>query len=144
MNIYFLDETDTTIQVIINGFAYSLPTLDIKELMQGCKCTKEEAIDIWLTDHDYIVNEEQEKLNKSAKNARIADVRDKKRTKTSKKERKTSVSAEKQQLFSEIWSDLEDVYRNSVKVLKENKLLEVKINGKTFKIDVIEQRPSKN
>ena len=34
-------------------------------------------------------------------------------------------------------------YEN-VEVLKENKLIQVKLNGKTFKIDLIEQRPPKN
>lgn len=113
----------------------------IRNLMDGCKCTKEEAIDIWLTDHDYIVNQEQEKLNKSAKNAGI---RAQSGTKTSKKAHEIKVSAEKRELFDEIWSDLEDVYRNSVTVLKKYKLLEVKIGEKTFKVDIIEQRPPKN
>lgn len=117
---------------------------EVDKLAEQLHISKEEALDVWLTDRGLSVNQEQEKLDKSAKNARIADVRDKKRTKTSQKPREVKVSAEKCELFSEIWSDLEDVYRNSVKVLKENKLLEVKINGKTFKIDVIEQRPSKN
>lgn len=127
-----------------NGKEIKIPLKDIEQLMNGCKCSKFEAVNIWLADHDFIVNQEQEELDKFAKGAKIADVRDKKRTKTSQKPREIKVSAEKCELFSEIWSDLEDVYRNSVKVLKENKLLEVKINGKTFKVDIIEQRPSKN
>lgn len=127
-----------------SGRVITIGDNDIRNLMDACGCSKEEAINIWLTDHDFIVNQEQEKLDKSAKSAKIAGVRDKKRTKTSQKPREIKVSAEKRKLFSEIWSDLEDVYRNSVKVLKENKLLEVKINGKTFKVDIIEQRPSKN
>ena len=112
----------------------------IKNLMDACGCTKEEAIDIWLTDHDFIVNQEQEELDKNAKNVKIAGVGAKKRTETSKKAHKVKVSAEKRELFDEIWSDLEDVYRNSVTVLKKYKLLEVKIGEKTFKVDIIEQR----
>lgn len=129
---------------LLNGRVIEISNNAIRNLMDACGCSIEEAVNIWLTDHDFIVNEEQEELDKFAKGAKIADVRDKKRTKTSQKPREIKVSAEKRELFSEIWSDLEDVYRNSVKVLKENKLLEVKINGKTFKIDIIEQRPSKN
>ena len=124
-----------------NGRVITIGDNDIKNLMDACSCSKEEAIDIWLTDHDFIVNQEQEKLDKSAKNA---GMRAQSGTKTSKKTHEVKVSAEKRELFSEILSDLEDVYRNSVKILKENKLIEVKIGEKMFKIDIIEQRPSKN
>lgn len=127
-----------------SGRVITIGDNDIGNLMDACGCSKEEAIDIWLTDHDFIVNQEQEELDKSAKGAKIADVRDKKRTKTSQKPREIKVSAEKRELFDEIWSDLEDVYRNSVTVLKKYKLLEVKIGEKTFKVDIIEQRPPKN
>jgi hypothetical protein len=112
----------------------------IRNLMDGCKCTKEEAIDIWLTDHDYIVNQEQEKLNKSAKNAGF---RAQSGTKTSKKAHKTKVSAEKIVLFNTILRNLdrcEGVSAENISILKENKLISVKIGDKTFKIDVIGQR----
>ena len=127
-----------------NGKEIKIPLKDIEQLMNGCKCSKFEAVNIWLADHDFIVNQEQEELDKFAKSAKIADVRDKKRTKTSQKPREVKISSEKRELFDEIWSDLEDVYRNSVTVLKKYKLLEVKIGEKTFKVDIIEQRPPKN
>lgn len=124
-----------------NGKVIEISDNSIRNLMDACGCSKEKAIDIWLTDHDFIVNEKQEELNKKAKNA---GTRAQSGTKTSKKTHEVKVSAEKRELFDEIWSDLEDVYRNSVTVLKKYKLLEVKIGEKTFKVDIIEQRPSKN
>ena len=60
-----------------------------------------------------------------------------------KKPKTVKISDEKKELFSEILSDLEDVYKQNVKVLKENKLIQVKMGEKIFKIDVIEQRNSK-
>lgn len=124
-----------------NGRVIEISDNSIRNLMDACDCSKEEALDIWLTDHGFIVNEKQEELNKKAKNCGI---RAQSGTKTSKKTHEVKVSAEKRELFSEILSDLEDVYRNNVKILKENKLIEVKIGKKTFKVDIIEQRPSKN
>lgn len=112
----------------------------IRNLMDACECTKEEAIDIWLTDHDYIVNQEQEKLNKNAKNAGI---RAESGTKTSKKPRKKveiKVSDEKKALFNEISGFLKRVYGINTKIVTENKLISVQIGDKTFKIDVIQQR----
>lgn len=131
---------------------YTLPSKKVIEisdralsnLMDACGCSKEEAIDIWLTDHDFIVNEEQENLDKTAKKVHISRDIDVKKTKKERKKPEKKVSDEKKELFSEILSDLEDVYRNNVKILNENKLIEVKIGEKTFKIDIIEQRPSKN
>ena len=60
-----------------------------------------------------------------------------------KKPKTIKISDEKKELFSEILSDLEDVYKQNVKVLKENKLIQVKMGEKIFKIDIIEQRPPK-
>ena len=42
-----------------------------------------------------------------------------------------------------IYQNLVDIYGESVEIVKENKLLTVKIGSKTFKIDLIEQRPPK-
>ena len=59
-----------------------------------------------------------------------------------RKPRTVKISDEKQALFSEIYTNLEDVYKN-VQILKENKLLSVQINGITFKIDIIQERKPK-
>ncbi|MBQ9214633.1 MAG: hypothetical protein IJ150_11955 [Bacteroidales bacterium] len=63
--------------------------------------------------------------------------------KSAPRERKASVSAEKTALFNDLLRILdrcEGVFRENIKVLRENKLIEVKINNKIFKIDIIEQR----
>jgi hypothetical protein len=103
-----------------------------------------DAIDLWLCDNCYEEDEEQEKLDENAKKVRVdKEIAPKKATKERKPPVK-KVSDEKKELFSEILSDLEDVYRENVQVLTENKLIQVKIGGKTFKIDIIEQRQPKN
>lgn len=60
-----------------------------------------------------------------------------------KKAKVVQVSQEKQMLFSEILSNLEDVFRENVQILTQNKLISVKIGEKTFKVDIIEQRKPK-
>lgn len=129
-----------------NGKSVNIPDKEIENSMKVLELTKEEAIQMWLEDNDYEVNEEQVALDEKAKKIKIqhgASAVDK-TEKKEKKERKIVASDEKQALFNEILSNLEDVYKNSVEVVKENKLLTVKINSKTFKIDIIEQRPPKN
>ena len=128
-----------------NGKSINIPDKEIEKSMKALDLTKEEAIEMWLEDNDYEVNEEQVALDEKAKKVKInhgASAIDK--TEKEKKERKVIVSDEKQALFSEILSNLQDVYGENVQIVKENKLLTVKIGAKTFKIDLIEQRPPKN
>lgn len=61
-----------------------------------------------------------------------------------KKSHKIVVSDEKQQLFLDILTNLQSIYGENVQILKENKLISVKINEKVFKIDVIQTRNKKN
>ena len=129
-----------------NGKSVNIPDKEIEKSMRALELTKEEAIQMWLEDNDYEVNEEQEELDSKAKKVKIqhgASAIDKSEQKE-KKPRVVKISDEKQALFSEILSNLEDVYPNSVEIVKENKLLTVKVGTKTFKIDIIEQRPPKN
>ena len=106
----------------------------------------EDAIQMWLEDNEYLENEEQNhlcevaKMNKITQNIHKAGAKSKK---TSKKPKTVKTSIEKTELFNEILQNLTENHQN-VKILKENKLISVEINGKTFKIDLIEQRKPKN
>lgn len=66
------------------------------------------------------------------------------KSKKESKPRTVKISDEKQTLFAQILSELEYEYSNNVQILKQNKLISVKIGEKVFKIDIIEQRPVKN
>ena len=59
-----------------------------------------------------------------------------------KKPKTVKISQEKQDLFNLLYEGLVNYYDN-VQIIKQNKLISVQINGRTFKIDVIEQRPPK-
>lgn len=129
----------------LNGKSINIPDEEIKKSMKILEISKEDAIQMWLEDEGYLDNEEQNSLEKKAKENKITATihkagNDKKRTSTPKV---VKVSDEKVALFNEIRSNLEDVY-DFVEVLKENKLIQVKINEKIFKIDLIEQRKPKN
>lgn len=122
----------------------NIPTKEIENLMSNLGLSKEDAIDLWLCDHDLEEDEEQTELDEKASKVQISkDIVQKKPTKERKKPEK-KVSDAKKELFSEILSDLEDVYKGNVEVLNENKLISVRIGDKCFKIDVIEQRKPKN
>ena len=127
-----------------NGKVVNIPDKEIEKSMKALDLTKEDAIQMWLEDNDYEVTDEQEELDNKAKKVKIqhgASAVDK--TEKEKKPRVVKISDEKQALFGEILSNLQDVYGENVQIVKENKLLTVKIGAKTFKIDLIEQRPPK-
>ena len=127
-----------------NGKTVNIPDAEIEKNMKILELSKEEAIEMWLEDEGYLDNEEQIELQEKASKVRInlgASAIDK-TEKKEKKPREIKVSDEKQALFSEIVEKLAENDRN-FEILKENKLICVKINDKTFKIDLIEQRKPK-
>lgn len=131
-------------QYIFNNKKISIPDAEIEKSIKVLGISKDDAIQMWLEDEGYLDNEEQNNLEQKAKENKITATihkagNDKKRTSTPKV---VKVSDEKVALFSEIRSNLEDVY-DFVEILKENKLIQVKINEKIFKIDLIEQRKPK-
>lgn len=128
-----------------NGKEVNIPDKEIEKYMKSLELSKEDAINLWLEDNDYQVNEEQNELDEKAKKVKInhqASAVDKTQTKE-KKPRVVKISDEKQKLFNEIYHNLVEIYGGQVEIVKENKLLTVKINEKTFKLDLIEQRPKK-
>ena len=126
-----------------NGKSVNIPKSEIEKLMSSLELSEKDAIDLWLCDNNLEEDEEQIELDEKASKVRIdKDIIQKKPKKERKKPEK-KVSDTKKELFSEILSDLENVYKGNVEVLNENKLISVRIGEKLFKIDVIETRSPK-
>jgi predicted methyltransferase len=129
-----------------NGKMINIPDSEIEKSMKILDLTKEQAIEMWLEDEGYLDNEEQLELTQKAKEnkitATIHSARDVGKPKANKP-KTVKVSEEKQTIFADILENLQKNYEN-VEIVKQNKLIQVKLNGKTFKIDLIEQRPPKN
>lgn len=124
----------------------NIPNKELEKSMKILGMSKDEAIGMWLEDEGYLDNDEQIELTQKAKEnkitATIHDARGTDKPKTSKP-KTVKVSDEKQALFADILGNLQENYEN-VEILKQNKLISVKIGEKIFKIDLIEQRPPKN
>lgn len=129
-----------------NGKMLNIPDSEIEKSMKILDLTKEQAIEMWLEDEGYLDNEVQVELTQKAKENKITSTihsaRDTSKPKASKP-KTVKVSEEKQTLFANIVENLQNTYEN-VEIVTQNKLITVKLNGKTFKIDLIEQRPPKN
>lgn len=126
-----------------NGRSIVIPDKEIDKLVSSLEISIEDAIDLWLDDNNIETNEIAEELDEKASKVKIERDIVQVSTKKERKKPEKKVSDEKKELFSEILSDLEDVYKGNVSVLNENKLISVRIGDKIFKVDVIECRPAK-
>jgi len=126
-----------------NNRSIVIPDSEISNFMKKLDLTKEEAIEMWLTDHDYEEDEEQEELDKKAKKVKINHgAKAETATTKEKKTRKAKISDEKHELYTFLLEKLQEKCGN-VEILTENKLLSVKIGEKSFKVDIIETREKK-
>ena len=129
-----------------NGKTVNIPVAVVEKNMRVLDISKEDAIAMWLDDNGYTVNEEQAQLDAKASKEKIScDARTIKERKKGQP-RTTKVSDEKKQLFESIVQNLTrcvPVEQENIKILTENKLIQVQIGEKTFKIDLIEQRKAK-
>jgi len=127
------------------GKVVNIPDKDIEKNMRLLDIDKEEAVHVWLVDHDLEEDEELEELDAKASKVKIDhNAGDTKARKKSDTPRVVKVSDAKKELFTQVFANLQSFYANNATILKENKLISVKIGDKTFKIDIIEQRPPKN
>lgn len=129
-----------------NGKVVNIKEEELEKLMKGLDVSREEAIDIWLEDNEYQVNEEQEELDAKASKVKIKHGASADAPKEKKKVVTHKTSDEKKELFQTILTNLnrcEGVENENITVLKENKLIEVKLGDKVFKVDLIETRPKK-
>lgn len=131
---------------LASGKEIKIPDIDIEKSMKNLELTKEEAIQMWLEDNDYEINDEQVALDNKAKMVKIDHGAKDISKKTTSKPRTVKISDEKKELFDSILQNLTrcvPVEQENITVLKENKLIEVRIGDKIFKIDLIEQRNKK-
>ena len=130
----------------LNGKKIRIPDSDIEKSMKNFDLTKEEAIQMWLEDEGYLENEEQEELERKAKENRItatihqATAKDAK--KKTQKERVQKEDATKEMVISEISAFLPKIAEN-VQILNKSKLISFKIGDDLFEIDLKRKRKPK-
>lgn len=132
---------------LANGKNINIPDDEIQANMDHLHIDRLEAVQVWLEDNEYEMNEEQEKLDTEAKGKVNPVETREKRGRKKGTPRTVHTSDEKKELFNTILTNLtraEGVEDENIEILKENKLIQVKMGAKTFKIDLIECRPPKN
>lgn len=127
------------------GKIYKIPDNDIKNYMQKLDITQAEAIELYLSDNDYIDNEEVEKLTKQAKKNKSIQHYAKSETPRKPRTPREVVNPDKSDIILLLFSILS---QNSdfvgVNISNPCKLLEFTYKNKQFKLDLIEKRVKKN
>ena len=130
-----------TIVKEINGKAIKIPMPDIVNYMQKLELTQDEAIELWLTDNDYVDNEEVDRLSKQAKDNKTnlrADTGERKKREVTKKENPT-----KEGIIKEVAAMLGNIGAVNIKITNISKLVEFEMDGNNFKLDLVQKRQPK-
>ena len=115
----------------------------VADYMKKLKISKEEAEQLYEDDLADYIGEEGEEMTQKAKEIRRYEQKAEKSDNKPAKKRTVKISDEKVALFAVITASLAESDMQ-FEVLKENKLIQVSVGGKIFKIDLIEQRKGKS
>lgn len=146
MGLVTAPQKEGNMNYTFNGKKIRIPDADIERSMKTLSMTKEEAIQLWLEDEGYLENEEQEELEKKAKDNRItatihqASAIDK--TKKTQKERCRRENPTKEKLISNLAKFLEE-YAEDIEIINAGKLIVFRIGDDKFEIDLKQKRKSK-
>ena len=104
----------------------------------------EDVLLMYLEDNDYIVNEEQNDLDKSAKaNVKVIAKSEKPKAKT-QRERVVKENPTKELIISKLTSALQEIDNiSNVNVENKAKLITFSLNNEDFKIDLVQKRKEK-
>lgn len=125
-----------------NGKTINIPDADIQNFMNRLHIPKEEAIQMWLEDEGYEINEEVETLTKKAKENKSVqhDAKSDKPRKQTKRERKPDI--EKENIIIMLANCLIDA-NFEVEVTNKSKIIEFSVGENHYKLDLIKKRPPK-
>lgn len=127
-----------------NGKQVDIPDNELDKLVDKLNLSLAEAIELWLEDNDFQVNEEQEELDKKAKKERITATIHEAKADKPRKERKVvrKEDSTKEGIIKALAERLEEL-ATEVKIENVGKLITFKLGDDSFKLDLIRQRKPK-
>ncbi len=127
-----------------NGKKIRIADSEIENLVKGLNISTEQAIQIWLEDEGYLDNEEQNSLDKKAKESKITATvhQAKSDSRKERKPRERKPDEEKEKIISNLAKFLENSTEN-VKITNISKIIEFDIGENHYKLDLVRQRKPK-
>ena len=132
-----------------NGKTLNIPDDFIQNAMKNLSIDEDEAIQLWLEDNDYEVNEEQMALDAKAKaNVKVANIVKARATEPSKKktqrERVKKEDPTKEGVIAALAKALPELANaENVTIVNAGKLITFTIGEDTYKLDLVRQRKAK-
>lgn len=126
-----------------SGKVVKVSTKWVLDTMVKLDTDEEDVILMWLEDNGYLVNEEQEELDKEAKGKVKVDATDKAKKKTSR-ERTQKPQPEKEFLITLLAKALEIEDISNVNVENKAKLITFDYKGASYKLDLVQKRVPKS
>ena len=127
-----------------NGKKIRIADSEIENLVKGLNISTEQAIQIWLEDEGYLENEEQNSIDKKAKESKITATvhQAKSDNRKERKPRERKPDEEKEKIISNLAKFLENSTEN-VKITNISKIIEFDIGENHYKLDLVRQRKPK-
>ena len=128
--------------VNVNGKDINVNDKEVNKLVEVLGISEEEAIQTWLEDNDYEVNEEVVELTKKAKENKItATIHGAQKVRT-KREVVRKEDPDKEWLIQQ-FADTLGKLGISYEVTNIGKIIEFEYNNNSYKIDLVKRRPAK-
>ena len=127
-----------------NGKVVKCATEWVEKSMKALETDMEDVLLMFLEDNDYIVNEEQEELDKQAKGkVKLVATKETPKKKTPK-ERVQKENPTKELIIQTIYNALQEIDNiSSVNIENKAKIITFELNGENFKVDLVQKRKEK-
>lgn len=124
-----------------NGKQYKVDRKWVDKSMKNLDTDIEDVLLMWLEDNEYLINDEQEELDKQAKGKVkiVASAEDKPKKKTPK-ERVQKENPTKELIIQTIAKALETLETSNISIENKAKIITFEMNGENFKVDLIQKR----
>ena len=130
--------------VKVNGKEYRIPLETIRQYQKSLDISEDEAIEMWLSDRDIIVNEEVENLTKKAKENKTDKIIVQSKVEKVKTERKPKENPIKQQIITDFYKFLQQNDKiSNLKIENPTKIITFTLENREFKVDLVEKRAKK-
>lgn len=128
--------------VNVNGKDINVNEKEVNKLVEVLGISEEEAVQTWLEDNDYEVNEEVAELTKKAKENKITATIHGAQKVRAKKEVVRKEDPDKEWLIQQ-FADTLGKLGISYEVTNIGKIIEFEYNDNSYKIDLVKRRPAK-
>jgi hypothetical protein len=127
----------------LKGKVINIPNTELNKLQSLLRISRSEAINVWLSDNDYIEVAEIEELTAKAKENKVShNARAEYKPKT-QRERVVKADPTKEGIITAIAEMLPTLNAENVVIANKGKLITFTIGEDNYKLDLIRQRPPK-